>query len=183
MLSPAIFLDRDGTIIVDKNYLSDPDEIEFLDGALEGLRKMASLSFPLIVVSNQSGVGRGYFSFEQAVIVQQRLDEMLKKEGVAIAGWYMCPHAPGTNCSCRKPQPGMIRAASGDLGLDPARSFVVGDKHCDIDLAAAVGAAGILVTTGQGPGDADHASAVSAPVCRDLIEASEAIARCLSNAV
>lgn len=181
MSSPAIFLDRDGTIIVEKNYLGDPDQVVPLDGAIEGLRAMARHSFPFVVVSNQSGVGRGYFSAEQARAVERRLEEILAREGVAIAGWYMCPHAPGENCSCRKPLPGMIHAAARDLDLEPTRSFVIGDKRSDIDLAAAVGAAGILVTTGHGRLDVDYARSVQAPVCRDLLEASEEVARLLAR--
>lgn len=181
MSSPAIFLDRDGTIIVEKNYLGDPDQVVLLDGAVEGLRAMSRHSLPLVVVSNQSGVGRGYFSVDQARAVERRLDELLAREGVAIAGWYMCPHAPDENCSCRKPLPGMINAAVRDLDLDPARSFVIGDKRSDIDLASAVGAAGILVTTGHGYQDVDYARSLPAPVCRDLIEAAEEVARHLAR--
>ncbi|WOJ89106.1 HAD family hydrolase [Methylocapsa polymorpha] len=181
MTSPAIFLDRDGTIIVEKNYLGDPDQVVLLDGAVDGLRALSSHSFPLVIVSNQSGVGRGYFSLEQARAVERRLGELLTHEGIAIAGWYMCPHAPDEECSCRKPLPGMIRAAVHDLDLDPARSFVIGDKRSDIDLASAVGATGILVTTGHGRLDVDYARSLPAPVCRDLIEASEEVARHLAR--
>lgn len=181
MSSAAIFLDRDGTIIVEKNYLCDPDQVVLLEGAVAGLRAMSTHGLPFVVVSNQSGVGRGYFSAEQARAVERRLQELLAREGLAIAGWYHCPHAPETKCSCRKPLPGMIDAAVRDLGLDPVRSFVIGDKRCDIDLAAAVGATGILVTTGHGRSDADYAHALPAPVCRDLFEASEEVARHLAR--
>jgi D-glycero-D-manno-heptose 1,7-bisphosphate phosphatase len=181
MASPAVFLDRDGTIIVEKNYLGDPAQVVLLDGAIEGLRAMARRSLPLVVVSNQSGVGRGYFSAEQAHAVERRLDEILLREGIAIAGWYMCPHAPDEKCECRKPLPGMIHAAVHDLDLDPTRSFVIGDKRSDIDLASAVGAKGILVTTGHGHLDVDYALSLPAPVCRDLIEASDEVARHLAR--
>lgn len=181
MSSPAVFLDRDGTIIVEKNYLSDPDQVALLHGAAEGLRAMSNSSFLLVVVSNQSGVGRGYFSIEQARAVERRVASLLADEGVAIAGWYMCPHAPDENCSCRKPLPGLIHAAVHDLDIDPTRSFVIGDKRSDIDLAAAVGAKGVLVTTGHGYLDIDYARSVSVPVCRDLVEASEEVARHLAR--
>ncbi len=182
MSSPAIFLDRDGTIIVEKNYLGDPDQVVLLDGAVEGLRAMSRHALPFVVVSNQSGVGRGYFSSDQAQAVERRLELLLAREGVSIAGWYMCPHAPEANCACRKPLPGMIDSAAHDLDLDPARSFVIGDKRSDIDLASAVGATGILVTTGHGYLDADYARSLPAPVCRDLVEASEEVARHLLRA-
>jgi D-glycero-D-manno-heptose 1,7-bisphosphate phosphatase len=177
--SPAVFLDRDGTIIEDKNYLSDPDQIVFLDGAIPGLRAMARHKIPLVVISNQSGIGRGYFSLDAAEAVRARLEHLLAQEGIEMAGWYMCPHAPDARCSCRKPLPGMIIAAARDLDLAPARSVVIGDKRCDIDLAGEVGARGILVTTGQGADDADYARGIDVPVCRDLAEASEVVARWL----
>lgn len=172
---PAVFLDRDGTIIEEKHYLDDPDGVVLLDGAAEGLRAMAAFPFRLVVVSNQSGIGRGFFSAEQAHAVDSRLKELLAREGIAIAGSYMCPHAPGANCSCRKPRPGMIHAAARELGLDLARSFVIGDKRCDIDLATAAGASGILVTTGHGRADIDYARSLPVPVCRDLNEASKIV--------
>ncbi len=181
MASPAIFLDRDGTIIVEKNYLGDPDQVVLLDGAGEGLRAMSRHGLPFVIVSNQSGIGRGYFSIDQARAVERRLEALLAQEGVAIAGWYMCPHAPDANCSCRKPTPGMIEAAARELDLDPSRSVVIGDKRCDLDLAFAVGAAGILVTTGHGHLDVDYACSMAAPVCRDLVEASEEVARYLAR--
>lgn len=182
MPTPAIFLDRDGTIIEERNYLSDPDQVVLLEGAAAGLRAMARHALPLVVISNQSGIGRGYFSLEQARAVESRLKALLEQEGIAISGWYMCPHAPEANCACRKPSPGMINAATQDLGLEPALSFVIGDKRCDIDLAAAVGAVGILVTTGHGQGDADYARSLPVPVCRDLVEASDEISRRLVRA-
>jgi D-glycero-D-manno-heptose 1,7-bisphosphate phosphatase len=179
--SSAIFLDRDGTIIVEKNYLGDPDQVVLLDNAVAGLRAMSMHGLPFVIVSNQSGLGRGYFSADQARAVERRLRDLLAREGIAIAGWYSCPHAPEANCSCRKPLPGMIHAAVRDLGLDPVRSFVIGDKRCDIDLAAAVGATGILVTTGHGFLDVDYARALPAGICRDLLEASTEVARHLAR--
>jgi D-glycero-D-manno-heptose 1,7-bisphosphate phosphatase len=176
MASPAIFLDRDGTIIIDKNYPSRPDQVALLGGAVEGLRAMAKHGLPFVVVSNQSGIGRGYFSVEQADDVDARVKQLLARQSVQIAGWYRCPHAPGEGCVCRKPLPGMIRSAAYDLDLDLARSFVIGDKWSDIELAAAVGAAGILVTTGQGHLHAGRARGHGVPVCRDLVEASEEVA-------
>jgi D-glycero-D-manno-heptose 1,7-bisphosphate phosphatase len=180
MSSPAIFLDRDGTIIVENSYPSDPDQVVLLDGAVEGLRAMSKHGLPFVVVSNQSGIGRGYFTVEQADAVEQRLEDLLAREGISVAGWYRCPHAPNADCLCRKPMPGMVHAAVRDLDLDPARSFVIGDKRSDIDLAAAIGAVGILVTTGHGRSDVDYARSLLAPVCRDLVEASREVARQLA---
>lgn len=178
---PAIFLDRDGTIIEEKNYLADPDQVVLLDGAVAGLRAMSRHAMPLVVISNQSGVGRGYFSFDQAEAVRLRLEQMLAKEGIEVAGWYMCPHTPEAQCMCRKPLSGMIDAAARDLDLAPARSFVIGDKRCDLDLASAIGARGILVTTGHGVDDVGYARTIDVPVCRGLLEASETVARLLGR--
>jgi len=180
MSSPAIFLDRDGTIIVEKNYPSHPDQVALVEGAIAGLRAMAKHGYPLVVVSNQSGIGRGYFSTEQADAVERRVIDLLASEGVTVAAWYRCPHAPGAGCACRKPAPGMIHSAVRDLDLDPVRSFMIGDKWSDIELAAAVGAVGILVTTGHGLVDADRARQQGVAVCRDLVEADGEITRHLA---
>lgn len=181
MHSPAIFLDRDGTIIEEKHYLADPDQVVLLDGAVAGLRAMSQHEMPLVVVSNQSGIGRGYFSLDQAEAVRLRLEQLLAREGIEVAGWYMCPHTPETQCTCRKPLSGMIDAAAQDLDLAPSRSFVIGDKRCDLDLASAIGARGILVTTGHGASDVSYARTIDVPVCRDLVEASETVARLLGR--
>jgi histidinol-phosphate phosphatase family protein len=177
MRSPAIFLDRDGTIIEDRHYLADPDQVVLLEGAAAGLRAMSRHAIPLVVISNQSGIGRGYFSRDQAEAVRHRLELLLAREGIEIAGWYMCPHPPEALCSCRKPRAGMIEAAARDLDLAPEHSFVIGDKRCDIDLAGGIGGEGILVTTGQGADDVDYARAIGVPICRDLVEAGAIVAR------
>ncbi len=172
---PAVFLDRDGTIIVEKNYLSDPAQVELLDGVAEGLRLLQQQGFPLVVVSNQSGVGRGYFTMDRLKAVNARVDELLKEQAIEISGWYVCPHTPDMACNCRKPRPGMIEAACRDLDLDPRQSFVIGDKRADLDLATAVGARGILVTTGYGAGEVDYAHSVGAAVCASILDASDLI--------
>lgn len=146
----AIFLDRDGTIIVDSGYLCDPAGVELLPGAVAGLRRMQALGLALVVVTNQSGIGRGYYDRAAADRVGQRLDDLLAAEGVRLDGVYICPHAPQDGCACRKPRPGLVEQASRELGLEPAASFVIGDKACDIGLGEAVGATTILVTTGSG---------------------------------
>ncbi len=172
---PAVFLDRDGTIIVEKNYLADPAQVELLDGVVEGLRRLQKQNLPLVVVSNQSGVGRGYFTMDQLDAVNSRTEALLKEQGIEISAWYVCPHAPDMACNCRKPLPGMIEAACRDLDLDPRQSFVIGDKRADLDLATAVGARGILVTTGYGAGEVDYAHGIGAAVCASIRDASDLI--------
>lgn len=171
----AVFLDRDGTLIVDQNYLSDPDGVVLFDGVIAGLRCLQDLGLPLVVVSNQSGIGRGYFSLRDASAVNDRIAQKLAPHGIEIAGWYMCPHRPDSACKCRKPLPGLIEQASRDLGLDARRSFVIGDKHVDLDLALAVRAEALLVTTGYGLAEVDYARSLGASVCATLLEASAII--------
>ena len=174
-LRPAVLLDRDGTIIFEKNYLSDPDMVELERDAVEGLRSLSEQGFVLVVVSNQSGIGRGYFGIEAAEAVNRRVDQLLRAEGVAIAGWYICPHSADEACACRKPMPGMALEAAADLGIDLTRSFVIGDKRSDAELAHAVGAIGILVTTGHGDGDVAWARSCSVPVCQTLADAARIV--------
>ena len=146
---PTAFLDRDGTLIEERNYLSDPDQAVLLPGAAEGLKALMDQGFRLVVVSNQSGVGRGYFTEAQAHAVNTRVDEMLKAQGVDVAAWYICPHAPEQPCNCRKPFPGMVDQASADFAVDLASSIMIGDKDIDMKLATARGMRGFLVTSGH----------------------------------
>jgi histidinol-phosphate phosphatase family protein len=171
----AVFLDRDGTLIEEKNYLSDPNQVTLLDGVVDGLKALQELNLPLVIVTNQSGIGRGLFSLQDAEAVNARIEDELAARGINIAAWYMCPHTPADGCHCRKPMPGLIEMACNDLGLDPQRSFVVGDKRSDIDLARAVGAEAFLVTTGYGADAAQYARELGIPVCESLLEVSASI--------
>ena len=178
---PAIFLDRDGTIIEEKCYLSDPGLVELLPGAAEGLRRMRELGFALVVVTNQSGIGRGYYGWEELGRVHARMEELLGAEGVTLDRIYVCPHAPTDDCACRKPLPGMIEQACGELGLSAAASFMVGDKACDIALGQAVGATSILVTTGYGAEELASKACLPDAVAADLAEAAHIIARRIAD--
>jgi D-glycero-D-manno-heptose 1,7-bisphosphate phosphatase len=145
-----ILLDRDGTIIKEKNYLSDPREVELLPGASQGLRRLQRQGCRLAVVSNQSGVGRGYFRHEDVERCNARMAELLRAEGVTLDAVYYCPHGPDEACSCRKPAPGMGLRACEEFGILPEQTFVVGDKPCDVDLGEQLGAQSVLVSTGYG---------------------------------
>jgi len=173
----AVFLDRDGTVIVQKHYMHDPDEVELLPGAVEGLRRMRALGLRLVLVTNQSGVGRGYFPSGDVERVHGRLIELLQAQGVRLDAIYTCPHAPEEACGCRKPLPGLIDRASKEIGLDPAQCYVIGDKPCDVDLGLAAGAAAsLLVLTGYGEKHAAQLRARGdALVVADLAEAAAAI--------
>lgn len=131
-MKPAVFLDRDGVIIADKNYLSDPDGVELLPGAVEGLHMFQAAGFILIIVTNQSGVGRGMFSIQDAEAVNDRVVELLAKNTVTITATYYCPHAPGDNCLCRKPNPGMLLQAAAEHDIDLRQSIMIGDKEADV---------------------------------------------------
>ncbi len=146
---PVAFLDRDGTLIEERNYLSNPDEAVLLPGVAEGLRALMAQGFRLVVVSNQSGIGRGYFSEADAHAVNARVDDMLRAQGVDIAAWYICPHAPEQPCDCRKPSPGMVDQACRALAVDLPASIMIGDKDIDLQLAANRGMRGFLVTSGH----------------------------------
>jgi histidinol-phosphate phosphatase family protein len=177
MPRPAVFLDRDGTLIKERDYLSDPDGVELEDGAATALLDMQARGLALVLVTNQSGVGRGLFGPEALASVHRRLAELLAREGVVLDGWYVCPHRPEDACGCRKPRPGLVAQAVRDLGVNPSTSFVVGDKMSDVLLAGAIGATGILVATGHGAGAAAEAKQAGFLVCANLAEAGTEIAR------
>ena len=139
-LNCAIFLDRDGTIIVDKGYLSDPKGIELIQGILPILRKLQDAGFLLVMVSNQSGIGRGYFTEKDYVKVQEHLDELLESNGIKFAGYYHCPHSPDDNCMCRKPKVKMALEAAKELDISLSESYMVGDKESDIEFGYNFGA-------------------------------------------
>lgn len=138
-MRPAVFLDRDGAIIVDKNYLSDPEGVELLPNAIEGLLQFQSAGFLLIIITNQSGVGRGMFTAKDAEAVNERLVQVLSRNGITITDTYYCPHAPDDHCQCRKPLPGMILEAAAKHGIDLSRSITIGDKESDVKAGQAAG--------------------------------------------
>ena len=151
-LRPAVFLDRDGTIIVEREYLSDPAEVELLPGVPEALNRLRDAGLPLVVITNQAGIGRGYYGVADYEAVASRLADLLGALGVSIDGTRFCPHHPDVTgpCTCRKPHPGMFLDAAEALELDPAKSFLVGDKLTDVDPGIELGGTGILVRTGYG---------------------------------
>lgn len=177
-----VALDRDGTLIALKHYLSDPDDVQLLPAAAPALRRLRALGLGLIVITNQSAVGRGIITEAQLGQIHARLDEQLAAEGLALDGVYSCPHAPDHGCECRKPRPGMLLKAAKQLHFEPGRCFVVGDNVADIELGQHVGAATFLVRTGYGA-EIEAAGAVKPDfVVDDLLEASERIERLLNAA-
>ena len=146
-----VLLDRDGTINADKHYLDDPDGLELLPGAVPGLLRLQSAGAVLAIVTNQSGIGRGYFSAETAEIINQRLAGMLNTAGVSIAHIATCPHSPEDGCQCRKPAPGLAEECARSTGLSLAGCWVIGDKASDIGLARTIGGRGLLIGPDEAP--------------------------------
>ena len=146
--SAAVFVDRDGTIMRDVDYCGDPAEVELLDGASVALRRLKELGFKIIVVTNQSGIGRGYFNVEQYREVEAEVARQLGDN--LIDATYYCPHLPEENCKCRKPSPEMIFNAAREHDVDLAHSFFIGDKRSDIECGRNAGVKTILVRTGYG---------------------------------
>jgi D-glycero-D-manno-heptose 1,7-bisphosphate phosphatase len=149
MTSPrrVALIDRDGTIIVDKVYLRDPDGIEFAPGAIEGLRLLRDAGFALVLITNQSGIARGYFDAARLEQIHGRLQSMLAAEGLRLDAIYVCPHGPDEKCACRKPAPGMVTSAMRDLGFGPDEAVLIGDSDADMGAAAAAGVVGLRVTS------------------------------------
>jgi histidinol-phosphate phosphatase family protein len=141
----AVFLDRDGTIIDDVGYPNSPGQVRFKHGVVAALRKISAIGWPLVVVSNQSGVGRGLISRQQASAVHDRFVEVLTEERVLLAGVYYCFHLPSDACGCRKPSPGMLRLAADELGFDLSASVLIGDKTSDMEAGLACGCRCILI--------------------------------------
>jgi histidinol-phosphate phosphatase family protein len=172
---PVLFLDRDGVIIVEKDYLDDPAGVVLLPGVPAALRRARSAGYLLVGVSNQSGLGRGRFDVDQFDAVMRRLDALLEAAGCPLDGFYYCPHAPADGCRCRKPRPGLLEEAATGFAYDPTRSWVIGDKVSDVDLALAAGMGAVLVRTGHGRAQEDALAGRSALVVDDLPAAVRAI--------
>lgn len=166
----AVFLDRDGTIIEDADYCSRTEDVRILPAVLEAMRLLRFHGFKMAVVSNQSGVGRGYFTETEVEEVNRYIMEKLERCNAGIDGMYYCPHHPDENCSCRKPKPGMILRASEEIGVDLGGSFMVGDKASDIETGKAAGCRTVLVTTG--PARVEPTDIESDFIAGNLLEAA-----------
>jgi len=147
---PAVFLDRDGTLIRDLKYLKDPKRIYFYKGACNALKKLYPLNYRLVMITNQSGIGRGFFGRRDLELVHRRMMEILKKNGVKLDGIFLCIHRPDQHCACRKPKLLLFRRAAKKLSIDFKKSYLIGDKLADVTPAKILGARGILVETGEG---------------------------------
>lgn len=169
-----MLLDRDGTLIVERHYLARVEDVELLPAAARGLRLLSHVGLGLAVLTNQSGLSRGYFDQTTLNAIHAHLRRLLADEGVSLAGIYVCPHAPDDGCDCRKPRPGLAHRSAEELNFDPATSFVIGDKPCDIELGRRLGAATFLVRTGYGA-IAEQEGAQADYVVDDLLAAAHII--------
>jgi len=153
----AVFLDRDGTICEEVGYIHSKDQLRLIPGAAEAIRRLNRRGIKTVVITNQSGVARGFFSEEQLRAIHEEFLHLLREEGARLDGIYYCPHHPTEGqepylrvCECRKPSPGLLKKAAEELDIDLEASFMVGDHFADVAAGLAVGGKGILVLTGHG---------------------------------
>lgn len=186
MSRPAVFLDRDGTIIEEVDYLSSEDQVTLLPSAAPAIRALNAGGYTVVVVTNQSGVARGLFDERRVRAVHEAIDRLLEPHGARIDAYYYCPHLPDASdpryrqaCECRKPAPGLLLQAQRDLDVDLRRSWIVGDRWRDVAAGGAAGARGILVRTGYGAGDAGSppTDVRADAILNDLMEAADWILR------
>jgi len=169
-LSPAVFLDRDGTLMEDVDYCKDPADVSVFDGTAEALQELKAAGFKLIIITNQSGIGRGYFSEEDFHAVQAELFRQLGEDVIDAA--YYCPATPEEESTYRKPAPGLVFEAMREHRINPMKSFFVGDKTADITCGRRAGAKTILVETGYG---ADQIGCTPDHIAKDIVEAADLI--------
>jgi len=186
-LHRAVFLDRDGTINEEREYLWRTEDFFFIDGAVEAIRLLRSAGYLVVVVTNQSGIGRGYYSEQDLERLHRHMQNELESRGAEVDAYYFCPHHPlhgkgayAGDCDCRKPLPGMLLQAAGQLGIDLEHSWMVGDKRADMEAGLAAGCRAILVKTGYG---AEEAAGLPAqvPVVDNLLAAARTILTIQSN--
>jgi histidinol-phosphate phosphatase family protein len=178
---PAVFLDRDGTMVHDVGYLSRLEDLQWFPWTIEAVRLLHRAGFLVCVTTNQSGIALGFCTDAFVRRVHEEMSAAIEAAGARIDGWFYCPHHPQaaidalrTDCECRKPRPGLVRQAQERFDIDLTRSFVIGDKSADVGLAEAVGARGILVRTGYGESElVRHNGDMpgSAHIATDLLEA------------
>ncbi len=174
---PAVFLDRDGTLIEDRHYLRDPDQVHLLPGAADAVRRLNVAAIPAVVVTNQSGIARGLLTETDYAATARRLDELLAATGARLDGHYHCPHLPDLTgpCDCRKPGPLLYERAARDLDLDLAASWWVGDRERDLGAADRFGGRAILLLTGAGLDESRQPRESPRPVAADLLGAVDCI--------
>jgi D-glycero-D-manno-heptose 1,7-bisphosphate phosphatase len=175
-LRPAVFLDRDGTLIAEVGHLGDPNGVAMLPGVPDALRRLSDAGFARVMVSNQAGVARGLFTEEDVRAVNGRMVSILEEQGSGLDAMYWCPHHPDFDgpCECRKPKPGMLHRAAEELGLDLEGSWIVGDHPTDALCGLGVGARAIIVISGH-THEHDPEIPPGVPIVADLPAATDLI--------
>ena len=184
MSTPTVFLDRDGTINIEKNYLYRIKDWEWIPGAMEAIKLFNEKGFFVVVITNQSGIARGLYSEEDVDSLHNFVSQQIRSYGGKIDKYYYCPHYPNHeegNCYCRKPLPGMILDASRDLDIDLNRSWIVGDKVSDIQAGKNLNLRNILVLTGHGEKEKDLLSNENQVVCNNILEAAHFVLSASNN--
>jgi len=171
----AIFIDRDGTIIKDKGYITNVSFVELIPGAAQAINRFHSLGFIVVLVTNQSAVGRGYITEDELAKIHKTMKQLLFQEGSFLDAIYACPHHPDERCGCRKPEPGLIRKACKDFDINIAKSYIVGDQKADVELGKKEGMSSILVLTGHGKDTVKETSPDY--VVNNILEAEKLIER------
>jgi D-glycero-D-manno-heptose 1,7-bisphosphate phosphatase len=170
-------LDRDGTINIERDHLTDPAELELIPGSAESVRRLHDeLGLGVVVVTNQAHVGRGLLPVDRLIAIHARLEGLLVAEGARVDAILYCPHTPEDECACRKPRPGLVLEAAQRFGFDPADTFVVGDHEADVAMGRSIGATTFLVLTGHGRVEAPRAVGFADHVVPDLAAATDIIA-------
>lgn len=178
----AVFLDRDGTINEEKEYLYHAEDFTFIPGAVEAIKALKKAGFLVIVVTNQSGVARGYYTERDVDVLHEHIQEELARYATRIDAFYICPHHPTEglgnyrkSCGCRKGAPGMLLQAAADYQIDLSKSYIVGDKLADVEAGERAGCSSILVLTGYGSIECKRLAEGKARVCADLHDAARLI--------
>jgi D-glycero-D-manno-heptose 1,7-bisphosphate phosphatase len=172
-LRPAVFLDRDGVLNTDPVlYVMRPEQLTMLPGAAEAVARINAAGLPAVLITNQSGIEKGLMSHEDLADVHRLMEERLSEAGAALAAIHYCPHTREAGCTCRKPLPGMVLEASAALGLDPTRSYFVGDKPLDVQCGASAGCRTVFVLSGlHGRYDPTDFPVQPNYVCTDVTQA------------
>jgi histidinol-phosphate phosphatase family protein len=170
---PAIFLDRDGVLVENRaDYIRAWREVEFIPDAFDAMRRLGASDYVIVIVTNQSAVGRGLISIDEALSINHRISTEVVERGGRVDASYLCPHVPEDKCFCRKPAPGMLLRAATELNLDLSHSYLIGDAITDLEAAEAVGVRGILVRTGRGNEQATLLRTDSSVVVGSLADAA-----------
>lgn len=174
-MNKAVFLDRDGTIARDVHYCRRPEDFEILPTVPEAIRLLNENGFKVVVITNQSGIARGYFTEETLAQIHQKMRDELAKYGARVDAIYYCPHHPDDGCECRKPKTALFHKAARELNIDFYSSYVVGDMQMDVDAGKALGCQTVLVTTGPQSPAPNLQSSIDPPdyTTGNLLEAAQ----------